>query len=65
MRQTPPDGYEEKFAGFIHACEQAKASDIPNIIIARPQTLGDTYDEIIESLQRLADAELALVIAAP
>ena len=65
MRQTPPDGYEEKFAGFIRACDQAKANGTPNVIIARPQTLGDTYNEIIESLQRLADAGLALVIAAP
>ena len=63
MRQTPPDGYEEKFAGFIRACEQAKAEGIPNVVIARPQTLGDTYDEIIQSLWRLADAGLALIIA--
>jgi len=65
MRQTPPDGYEEKFAGFIRACDQAKAKGIPNVIITQPQTLGDTYNEIIESLQRLADAGLTLVIAAP
>lgn len=65
MRQRTPDGYEAKFAGFIRACEQAKAKGIPNVIIAQPQTLGDTYDEIIESLWRLADARLALVIAAP
>ena len=63
MRQTPPDGYEEKFAGFIRACEQAKAEGIPNVVIARPQTLGDTYDEIIQSLWRLADAGLALITA--
>ena len=65
MRQRTPDGYEAKFAGFIRACAQAKAKGIPNVIIAQPQTLGDTYNEIIESLQRLADAGLALVIAAP
>ena len=65
MRQTPPDGYEEKFAGFIRACAQAKANGTPNVIVAQPQTLGDTYDEVIQSLQRLADARLALVIAMP
>ena len=42
MQQRPPDGYEEKFAGFIRACAQAKAKGIPNVIIAQPQTLGDT-----------------------
>ena len=65
MRQRTPDGYEAKFAGFIRACDQAKANGIPNVIVAQPQTLGDTCDEVIQSLQRLADARLALVIAMP
>ena len=65
MRQAPPDGYEEKFAGFIRACEKARAEGIPNMIIARPHALGDTHDEIIENLWRLADAQLALLITGP
>ena len=62
MRPNSPDGYEQKFAGLIRACEQAKAESAPSLIIVQPQSLGDTYDEIVESLWRLAEARLALVI---
>lgn len=63
MRRQTPTGYEAKFAGFIRACEKAKTEGIPHIIIAQPQALGDTYDEVMESLRRLADARLALLVA--
>jgi hypothetical protein len=32
------------------------------LLIGHPEMLGDDYEEIIESLNRLADAHLALVI---
>jgi hypothetical protein len=32
------------------------------VVVATPHALGDTYDESIESLNRLADAEVRLVI---
>jgi hypothetical protein len=32
------------------------------VVVATPHALGDTYDELIESLSRLADAEVRLVI---
>ena len=57
----PPD-YEIKFANFIKACRKAKQDRIPHIIIDQPRILGDTYEEIIESLSRLAEAKLALHI---
>jgi hypothetical protein len=63
MRKQTPADYHQKFAGFICACEKAQAEKAPNIIIAQPQVLGDTYDEVMESLRRLADARLALLIA--
>ena len=59
---NPPLNYDKKFAGFIKICKKAKQDDAPNIIIQQPQVLGDTYEEIIESLSRLADAKLALQI---
>jgi hypothetical protein len=59
---SPPPDYEEKFADFIAMCEDAEADDIDIVVVAEPQTLGDTYEEIIESLSRLADAGLALRI---
>jgi hypothetical protein len=50
--------YEQKFSGFIELC--AKPEEI--IVVHHPQVLGDTYEEIVESLNRLADAEKKLVI---
>jgi hypothetical protein len=60
---TPP-GYEKKFADFIRLCSEAKANGIARVDVAYPWVLGDTYEELIESLSRLADAGLVLHIAA-
>ncbi len=59
---NPPLDYEEKFAGFIEICSNAKQDNTPNGIIAHPRVLGDTYEEVIESLSRLAEAKLSLYI---
>ena len=63
MMSIPP-GYEKKFADFIKLCSEAKAKGIEQVVIGYPWALGDTYDELIESLSRLADAGLVLHIAA-
>ena len=53
--------YERKFAGFISVCKKANPSgDV--LIIDHPEVLGDTYGEIVESLNRLGDAGLNLSI---
>jgi len=62
MKHKTPPGYEEKFTKFIQLCDRAKRDGIPNVIIAEPWVLGDTYDEVIESLSRVADAGLVLHI---
>jgi hypothetical protein len=57
--------YEQRFASFIEFCAQAKdAKDAGSnvVLIADPSVLGVDYEDIIESLNRLADAELALSI---
>ena len=64
MRQPTPSGYEKKFSQFIKAYEKAKADGIPNLVVAHPHVLGDTYEELIESLWRLSEANLSLQIAA-
>jgi hypothetical protein len=56
----PPPGYERKFPNFIRLCREIRAGDY--VVVATPHALGDTYDELIESLNRLADAEVRLVI---
>ena len=57
--------YEEKFKSFIEMCAQAKTDGVDAIIIHHPETLGDTYAEVIESLNRLSLAELHLAIVPP
>jgi dihydrodipicolinate synthase/N-acetylneuraminate lyase len=65
MQHTTPTGYEQKFENFIKLCEKAKAEGVSEVIVAQPWVIGDTYDEVIESLTRLAAAGLALHIARP
>lgn len=60
---NPSESYEKKFSDFIEICEKARQDNIPQVIIHHPSVLGDTYEEVIESLSRLADAELSLYIA--
>ena len=62
MQSKTPPGYEQKFESFIKMCEVASQKGA-GVLVAMPCVLGDTYDEIIESLSRLADAKLTLHIA--
>jgi hypothetical protein len=43
----------------------AKAKGADTMMIHHPETLGDTYAELIESLNRIAAAELHLMILPP
>jgi hypothetical protein len=54
-----PTAYEAKFADFIRMLAETKED---MILIHHPEVIGDTYDEIVESLNRLADAEKQLAI---
>jgi len=60
MEASP--AYEEKFAEFIEIIRASRESGIGQVLVAQPWVLGDTYEEIIESLSRIADAKLALTI---
>ena len=57
-----PEDYKKKFSGFIEMCEMARQDNIPQVIIHHPSVLGDTYEEVIESLSRLAESGLSLRI---
>lgn len=59
-----PSGYEKKFADFIRLCSETKAQGATQVTVGFPWVLGDTYEEMIESLSRVADAELLLQIVA-
>ena len=54
--------YETKFASLIEMCAEAKSANADVVVIADPRALGDTYEEIVESLNRIADAELKVAI---
>ena len=60
---NPLEDYEKKFSDFIEMCEKTRQDNVPQVIIDHPSVLGDTYEEVIESLSRLADAELSMYIA--
>jgi hypothetical protein len=49
---TTPPGYEQKFAGFIRMCAEATANGVREVKVASPSAIGDTYEEVIESLFR-------------
>jgi len=54
--------YEQKFAGLIRLCESAGTEGIRNIVVTWPWVIGDNYEELMESLSRIADAGLVLHI---
>ena len=64
MKHNTPWDYETKFADFIKLCENAKTDGTQIVVVAAPWVIGDTYDEAMESLSRLANAGLALRVAA-
>jgi dihydrodipicolinate synthase/N-acetylneuraminate lyase len=65
MARSLPPNYETKFAEFIRMCRDAKTSGLKVIVVAHPSVIGDTYEEIIESLSRLAEADLSFHAAKP
>jgi len=56
---APASPYEQKFADFIRLLA---TSPEEVVLISHPQVIGDNYDEIVESLNRIADAGKTLAI---
>ena len=61
----PRARYEDKFAGLHRTIAEAKTQGADTMMIHHPETLGDTYAELIESLNRITAAELRLMILPP
>lgn len=57
-----PTKYEEKFSGFLQMCDEARRGKLDVVLVHHPEVLGDNYEEIVESLNRLADAKVSLAI---
>lgn len=56
---NPRSAYQQKFADFIRMLAEMKEK---LVVIHHPEVIGDTYEEIVESLNRLADAGKQLSI---
>ena len=54
--------YETKFADLLAMIADNVARGVDGVLINDPGQLGDTHAEIVESLDRLADAKLTLMI---
>jgi hypothetical protein len=65
MPRKTPAPHERKFTNFLRLVTEAKASGAEVVLIHHPSVLGDSYAELIMSLDRLAQAELALRILPP
>jgi len=57
--------YEEKFKGLIAVIQKAQTDRVETILIQSPETLGDDYAEMVESLNRISEAGLLLQIVPP
>jgi Mrp family chromosome partitioning ATPase len=61
LRDPMPEGYDQKFDSFLRMIAEAKEK-VDVVVIHHPEVLGDNYEEMVESLNRIADAELQLVM---
>lgn len=57
--------YKEKFAHFLRAIGDAKAQNVYVMIVPEAWMLGDTYEEIMESLSHLAGTGIGVCMAKP
>lgn len=57
--------HERKFINFLRLVAEAKAKGAEVVLVHSPSALGDSYAELIMSLDRLAQADLALRILPP
>lgn len=53
---------ERKFADFDRLVAESKRGGVQVVLVPTPQTLGDSYEELIRNLTKLQQAELMLQI---
>lgn len=54
--------YDRKYEALLQRIQEAKKNGITLFVVSEPQELGETYGDVMESLNRLADADLNLAI---
>ena len=55
--------YEEKFSGLLRMLAEAKKGEFEIVIVARPEILGDDYEELVANLRLCAQAGLLVAFA--
>ncbi len=56
----------DKFEEFERLISNVKDKrDVHAVVVESPQVLGDTYEELVANLNKLAGAELAVVFVPP
>lgn len=55
--------FDEKFSGLLRMCEEAKKGEFEIVIVAKPEILGDDYEELVGNLRRCAEVGLLVAIA--
>ena len=63
FKKTENLPYEQKFATLYTLCEDAASGEFEAVIIAYPEVLGDTYEEMMISLSLLANTGLLVAVA--
>lgn len=53
---------KSKYKQFLKRLREANKNGITLIVIKEPQELGETYAEVVESLNKLAEMDLNLAI---
>ena len=55
--------YEEKFSGLLRLWKEAEKGDFEIVVVAKPEILGDNYEELVGNLRRCAQAGLLVAFA--
>ena len=58
----PKSDYETKFAEFIRMCA---SPEVDGIVVLDPADMGDNYEELLESLRRVAASGKILTFPPP
>lgn len=53
---------KSNYKKFVKRMQEAKENGVTLIVIKEPEELGATYEEVVESLNKLADMDFNLAI---
>lgn len=56
---------DSKISTFLEMCDSAQRRGADRVVVASPGVLGDNCDEMMNSLNHLANLGLALVVISP